>query len=127
MNMDRWSLSSETRKSITTRAGINLYNLAFEAKRKLSETSAMDSAIDLEREAYAAAQAQSSTTTGNRPIQESKKFYLRQVSAFCRFYFLRLSKLAELILDFVKNHVFQETHGSDETSLKALPFSILPK
>lgn len=72
-----WSLLPDQRSLVVMRTGSNLYSLGFQAKRDLTEDVANETAQRLEKEAYLAAQVQSTTTTGARPAQETKKIYLR--------------------------------------------------
>ena len=77
MSSQSWTLSPELRLRVASRAGANLCRLAFEAKKEVTDADGKQIAERLERDAYAAAQAQASTTTGTRPTQETTKIYTR--------------------------------------------------
>ena len=75
-----WLLDEEVRESVATRTSSNLLSLAFYANKDLTERFAAKTATRFEREAFAAAQAQSTTTTGKRPLAETNRFYIRYIA-----------------------------------------------
>eukprot|EP00210_Caulerpa_lentillifera_P006909 g6606.t1 len=102
MSSSSWNLSSEERNRVVDRTGANLFSLAFSADKEIDQQTASDSARHLEKEAYAAAQAQSTTTTGLRPLTETLLAYIR--------------KLAELVVEFVKS--FTSTNGVTHSQVR---------
>lgn len=77
MSSENWSLTKEQRNQVVDQTGANLFNLAFSAEKDLDQLTAAESAQRLELEAYASAQAQSTTTTGVRPLTETLLAYVR--------------------------------------------------
>lgn len=118
MSSENWSLTKEQRNQVVDQTGANLFNLAFSAEKDLDQLTAAESAQRLEVEAYASAQAQSTTTTGVRPLKETLLAYVRYRPWGNLWSLNFVRKLAELVVEFVKSFSASTRNGVVESEVR---------
>lgn len=72
-----WTLTSEQRLETRKRTAENLFALAYNRGRQLTDKQAAEAALEIEDKAFTVAKVESETTTGQRPADESLKAYIR--------------------------------------------------
>ena len=72
-----WSLTDEQRQETIKRTSENIFALAYNRGRQLTDKQAAAAAAQIEEKAFTVAKVESETTTGQRPAEESLKAYIR--------------------------------------------------